>query len=82
MWLARNKKTGLPAGQFDDNAKAVMEAAPEYAGLVWERMESPAPAPRPEIIKPIELAEDKPKARRTRKTSDTTKGATDAQNLR
>lgn len=52
-WLARNKKTGLPAGTFPDEVKREMEIAPEYAGiLAWEKLPSPPKAaPKPKAVK-------------------------------
>lgn len=70
MWLIRNKKTGLPAGEVDQATKEAMESSGEYAGILsFEAITPKAKAPRPELVKPIELTEEKPKARRTRKTS-------------
>lgn len=52
-YLARNKKTGLPAGIFDEATKNKMEVAPEYASILsFEPVNEPKPAPRPQAVKP------------------------------
>lgn len=52
MWLIRNKKTGLPAGEVDQATKEAMESSGEYAGILsFEAITPKAKAPRPELVK-------------------------------